>query len=344
MLVIMKRAASKKDIKAVAEKIKQLGFTPHLIEGVVQTVIGAVGDAKNKEQLTSLVRFDNVESVVPIQKPYKLASRTAHHKDTIIDVSGIKVGGDNFTIIAGPCSVESEEQIIKTADTVLESGASMLRGGAYKPRTSPYSFQGLKELGLQYLAEARKKTKLPVVTELISVTDIELMEQYVDIVQIGARNMQNFCLLQAVGKINKPVLLKRGMSATLEELLMSAEYIMSEGNYNVIICERGIRTFEPSYRNTLDLNAVPALKSRTHLPIFVDPSHGTGKKDLIVAMSKAAIAAGADGLIIEVHPNPEEAFSDGPQSLTPAEFANLMKEITPFIKLMGKKLVITKDL
>ncbi|MFC1770823.1 3-deoxy-7-phosphoheptulonate synthase [Candidatus Margulisiibacteriota bacterium] len=337
MIIVLKDNSPKKDIQFIVNKIKALGFTPHIIQGVEKTIIGAVGN-KNREKLKALSNLPMVQHIMPVMDPYKLASLSTKKEQTVIDVNNIKIGGDNFVIMAGPCAVESYEQTMSTAQFIKKHGAHILRGGAYKPRTSPYSFQGLEEEGLKILKEASNETGLPVVTELVAAHTTHTVAAYTDIIQIGARNMQNFALLREVGKTQKPVLLKRGMAATLDDLLMSAEYILSEGNYNVILCERGIRTFETAYRNTLDLNAVPALKSRTHLPIIVDPSHGTGRRDLVIPMSKAAIAAGADGLMIEVHPDPENASSDGPQSLNFKEFAMLMKEVKPFIKTANKKL------
>ena len=342
MIIVMRANADAREIQKVSEKIAELGFKPHVIKGIERTVIGAIGDNRFKERLKTLVSIKGVDNVYPITKPYKLAARSTKHEDTIVDVDGVKVGGDNFVVMAGPCSVENKDQMQETAKAIKASGASMIRGGAYKPRTSPYSFQGLEEEGLKLLKEAKKNSGLPIVTELLSVNAAKLIETYTDLIQIGARNMQNFSLLRDAGKLNRPILLKRGLSATLEEWLMSAEYILAEGNYNVILCERGIRTFETAYRNTLDLNAVPKMKQKTHLPIIVDPSHGTGDIALIPAMAKAAIAAGADGLMIEVHPEPEKAFSDGPQSLTLPQFDQLMKELKPYIKLAGKKLVTIK--
>lgn len=339
MIVVMKIKASEADVKAVSERIEELGFTPHVINGVKQTVVGAIGDG-DKQPIKSLINSPGVANVYEISKPYKLAARSTKEEDTVINVNGVTFGPDTFVVVAGPCSVESEEQIISTAKAIKKSGASLLRGGAYKPRTSPYSFQGLEEDGLKLLQKAKEETGLGVVTELLSVANVDVVAQYADLIQIGARNMQNFSLLKRLGDVKRPILLKRGLSATIEELLMSAEYIMSVGNYEVILCERGIRTFEKEYRNVLDLNAVPALKLKTHLPVVVDPSHGTGRIDLIPTMSKAAIAAGADGILIEVHPDPAKAFSDGPQSLTFEQFDDLMKEIKPFVEAVGKKLVI----
>ncbi|MFC1752151.1 3-deoxy-7-phosphoheptulonate synthase [Thermoproteota archaeon] len=337
MIIILKNNSTLKDVQQVSNKIRELGYTPHVIRGIEKTVIGAVGD-KDKERLKSLITMPMVESILPVLQPYKLASRSTKNEDTVINVGNVKIGGGHFAVIAGPCSVETSKQTMDAAKAVKKYGGCLLRGGAYKPRSSPYSFQGLKEDGLKILQKAGKSEGLGIVTEILDQHNAELIAKYADIIQVGARNMQNFALLSGVGKINRPVLLKRGMSATLEDLLLSAEYILSEGNYNVILCERGIRTFETAYRNTLDLNAVPALKKMTHLPVIVDPSHGTGRKDLIIPMAKAAIAAGADGLMIELHPKPEEAFSDGPQSLTPKEFGDFMTEIMPYIKLAGKTL------
>ncbi|MBI2576316.1 3-deoxy-7-phosphoheptulonate synthase [Candidatus Woesearchaeota archaeon] len=337
MIVVLKPEAAEKDIEFVSEKIRKMGLKPHVSKGEERTIIGAIGDeALIKEDQLRALRI--VEKVMPILKPYKLVSREFKPRDTLLNIGGVEIGGKKLVIIAGPCSVESREQIILTAKEVKKAGASMLRGGAFKPRTSPYTFQGLGEEGLKLLQEAKKETGLPIVTEVMDTGDVSLIAKYADVLQIGARNMQNFQLLKAVGKVKKPVLLKRGMSATLKELLMSAEYIMSEGNHEVILCERGIRTFVEYSRNTLDLNIVPEIKKHTHLPILVDPSHGTGKYDLVSPMSKAAVACGADGLIIEVHNNPEEAISDGDQSLTPKNFAQLMKELKPVAEAVGRKL------
>jgi 3-deoxy-7-phosphoheptulonate synthase len=337
-MIIVMASREPKDIEHVADRVRELGYTPHIIQGVERTVIAAVGDERDKYRLTSLESLPNVESVFPILKPYKLAGREAHAHDTIIDCGGVKIGGGHFCVVGGPCSVESREQIIETAQIVKDAGAHMLRGGAYKPRTSPYSFQGMEEEGLKLLAEARDITGLPVVTEVMTPEQVPLVAEYADMLQIGARNMQNFGLLKAVGKTKRPVFLKRGMMSTIQEFLMSAEYIMSEGNANVALCERGIRTFETETRNTLDIQAVPVLKHHTHLPVMVDPSHSSGKWDLVTPMARVAVAAGADGIMVEVHPNPAMAFSDGPQSLKPAKFVAMMAEIKPFIDLMGKQL------
>jgi 3-deoxy-7-phosphoheptulonate synthase len=334
----MKPGATKAEFNHVIEKIKEYGFQAHPIVGTERTVIGCVGDERSKTQLQSLEVAPGVESVMPILKPFKLASREMRKEKTVVKVGKYSIGGLQFVVMAGPCSVETREQILKSAEVVKKAGAQVLRGGAFKPRTSPYSFQGLEEEGLKLLAEAREKTGMPFVTEVITPTDVTLVAEYADMLQIGARNMQNFALLKEVGKIKKPILLKRGMSNTLKELLMSAEYIMSQGNYNVVLCERGIRTFEDYTRNTCDLSAVPALKELSHLPVIVDPSHGTGVRSLIAPLSKAAVAVGADGLIIEVHPNPEEAYSDGAQSLMPKQFEKLMEEVKKYLLLEGKHL------
>jgi 3-deoxy-7-phosphoheptulonate synthase len=338
MIIVMKPGATKAQFNHVVEKIKEYGFQAHPIVGTERTVIGCIGDERGKPQLQSLEVAPGVESVMPILKPFKLASKEMRKDKTLVKVGKNVIGSSQFVVMAGPCSVETREQILKSAEIVKAAGAQMLRGGAFKPRTSPYSFQGLEEEGLRLLAEAREKTGLPFITEVITPTDVALVAEYADMLQIGARNMQNFALLKEVGKIHKPVLLKRGMSNTLKELLMSAEYIMSQGNYNVVLCERGIRTFEDYTRNTCDLSAVPALKEMSHLPVIVDPSHGTGVRSLITPLSKAAVAVGADGLIIEVHPKPEEAYSDGAQSLMPKQFEKLMEEVRKYLPLEERHL------
>jgi 3-deoxy-7-phosphoheptulonate synthase len=338
MIIVMKPGATKAQFNHVVDKIKEYGFQPHPIVGTERTVIGCIGDERGKTQLQSLEVAPGVESVMPILKPFKLASREMRKEKTLVKVGKNVIGSSQFVVMAGPCSVETREQILKSAEIVKAAGAQMLRGGAFKPRTSPYSFQGLEEKGLRLLAEARERTGLPFITEVITPTDVALVTEYADMLQIGARNMQNFALLKEVGKIHKPVLLKRGMSNTLKELLMSAEYIMSQGNYNVVLCERGIRTFEDYTRNTCDLSAVPALKEMSHLPVIVDPSHGTGVRSLITPLSKAAVAVGADGLIIEAHPKPEEAYSDGAQSLMPKQFEKLMDEVRKYLPLEEKHL------
>lgn len=331
MIIVMKAAAAKKDRDEVLKRIRELGYKPHVIHGTTRDVIGAVGDERGKLVLQSLESMHGVESVVPILQPYKLASKEVKREPSVIPVTDeVAVGGRRLVVMAGPCSVEGEEQIVETAIAVRDAGALMLRGGAYKPRTSPYSFQGLEEEGLKLLAKAREASGLPFVTEVINPETVELVAEYADMLQIGARNSQNFALLKKVGQIRKPVLLKRGMSMTIQEFLMSAEYIMSEGNQSVILCERGIRTFETATRNTLDLSAIPVLKERTHLPVIADPSHGTGNYHYVASMACAAVAAGADGLMIEVHSDPEHASSDGPQSLKPAKFAALMEKLKLF--------------
>jgi len=332
MIIVMKAGAAQQHIDRVFEKVQELGFRVHPIYGELRTVIACVGDERGKYRLQALETLDGVENVVPILKPFKLASREWNESRTTITIPApnqsnlppVIIGNGSIVVMAGPCSVESSEQILLSAELVKKAGAKILRGGAFKPRTSPYAFQGLEEEGLKLLAEAREKTGLLVITEVITPTDVPLVADYADILQVGARNMQNFALLKDIGKIKKPVLLKRGQSSTLKELLMSAEYIMSQGNEQVILCERGIRTFEDYTRNTCDLSAVPALKELSHLPVIVDPSHGTGVRSLVTPLAKAAIAVGADGLIIEMHPHPEAAFSDGAQSLTPEQFGILM--------------------
>lgn len=337
MIIVMKAKAKKEELEEVVKKIEKLGYKPHIIQGVERSVIGAVGDERGKAKLQSLEVLSGVDKVVPILKPYKLASRDIKPEGTVVSIDGrVEIGGNKIVVIAGPCSVESEDQIIESAHIVKEAGADILRGGAFKPRTSPYSFQGLEKKGLILLAKAREKVGLPVVTEIINPKDVDLVAEYSDIIQVGARNVQNFALLKKLGKHNKPILLKRGMSTTVEEFLMSAEYILSEGNKDVILCERGIRTFETATRNTLDLSCIPVLKERTHLPIIVDPSHATGFWSYVAPMSYAAIAAGADGLMIEVHPNPEDAESDGIQSLKPHKFAALMENLKAYIAAAGR--------
>ena len=328
MIIVMKAGAVKRDKEEVLKRIRELGYKPHVIHGTTRDVIGAVGDERGKLVLQTIESMHGVESVVPILQPYKLASKEVKREASVIRISDtVSIGGPEIIVMAGPCSVESEEQIIATARDVKAAGAQVLRGGAFKPRTSPYSFQGMEEEGLKLLAKAREETDLPVVTEVINPETVELVAEYSDILQIGARNAQNFALLKKVGQIRKPVLLKRGMSMTIQEFLMSAEYILAEGNQSVILCERGIRTFETATRNTLDLSAIPVLKGKTHLPVIADPSHGTGNYHYVAPMALAAVAAGADGLMIEVHPDPERASSDGPQSLKPTKFAALMTKI-----------------
>lgn len=325
MITVLKAETTKKQRDKLIEWFKSQGFKVHISEGEFQTVLGLVGDtSKIDEELVESLEM--VESVKRISEPFKSANRKFHPEDSVIDISGVKIGGGNFAIIAGPCSVESETQILEVARSIKASGASLLRGGAFKPRTSPYDFQGMKAEGIELLLEAKKDTGMPIVTEIMNEKHLPLFEE-VDVIQVGARNMQNFELLKALGKTNKPILLKRGLANTLKELLMSAEYIMSEGNENVILCERGIRTFETYTRNTLDLSAVPMLRKLTHLPIVVDPSHATGIASLVEPMALAAAAAGADGLMIEVHNNPAEALCDGPQSLTLEQFASVAAKV-----------------
>jgi 3-deoxy-7-phosphoheptulonate synthase len=338
MIIVMKAHAEKAQIDSAIKKVEELGYTPHPIFGVERTVIAAVGDERGKAVLQSMESLPGVDKVVPILQPYKLASSTVKAEKSVIMVGDVPIGGDELIVVAGPCAVEGEKEIIEVAHEVKKSGARLLRGGAFKPRTSPYSFQGYGEEGLKMLKAARDETGLPVVTEIMTVNDIDLFEKYVDCMQIGARNVQNFSLLKVVGQSKIPVFLKRGMATTIQEFLMSAEYILSEGNDNVILCERGIRTFETATRNTLDLNAVPVIHERSHLPVAVDPSHGTGYWQYVEPMAKAGIAAGADCLMIEVHPDPPKAFSDGGQSLKYDTFANLMKNIKPFVEAAGRKL------
>jgi len=337
MMIIMQANATPQQVEHVIEHIKAAGLAVHLSQGLEATIIGAIGETHNlpMEQFEGL---DGVDIVQRITQPYKLASRQFHPEDSLIPVDGFHVGGDEIAINAGPCSVESRSQIIETAIAVKEAGASALRGGVFKPRTSPYSFQGLGEEGLEYLAEARAQTGLPIVAEIMSQVQVDLMVKYVDVLQVGARNMQNFNLLRVIGETRTAVLLKRGMSATVEELLMSAEYILAGGNARVMLCERGIRTFETSTRNTTDINAIPVLKKLTHLPVILDPSHATGHVDYVAAIARAAIAAGADGLIIEVHPDPAHAVSDGKQSLRPEAFAAMVKQVGQIAQIMGRKL------
>ena len=335
MIIIMQTNATENQINHVIKKIEESGLKAHLSRGAEKTIIGAVGNERVLH-IDQLKAIDGVENVLPILKPYKLASREFKKENSIIKVNGVEIGGNKIVVMAGPCAVENEEQILTAAKAVKAAGASVLRASAFKPRTSPYDFQGLGEEGLKLLKKAKQLTGLVTETEVMDIRNVDLVAEYVDILRVGARNMQNFDLLKEVGRRNKPVILKRGMSATIKEFLLAAEYIMSEGNHNVILCERGIRTFETATRNTLDLNAVALLKEETHLPVIVDPSHGTGKWSLVIPLSMAAIAAGADGLIVEVHPNPEMALSDGDQSLKTAKFAELMKEIRLVAKAVGR--------
>ena len=327
MIIILRPDATKEEINHVVEKIKKMGLKPWISKGTERSIIGVIG-AEDAIRLEPLEVFPGVEKVMPILKPYKLVSRDFKKENSVIDLGeGVKIGGEEIVVMAGPCSVEKEELLVEIAKKVKAAGAKILRGGAFKPRTSPYSFQGLGEEGLKFLKTAKEETGLLIITELMDVRNLELVEKYADIIQIGARNMQNFDLLKLVGKSKKPVLLKRGMSNTIKEFLMSAEYILAEGNFNVMLCERGIRTFEDATRFTLDISAIPIIKNLSHLPCVVDPSHATGKWGLVSPCTKAAVAAGADGLLIEVHPNPEDALSDGAQSLYPEKFAELMGEL-----------------
>jgi 3-deoxy-7-phosphoheptulonate synthase len=341
MMIVMKEAATEEQVEAVVEKIESAGALAHRIVGARLTVIGAIGDVEqdvNVEGL-GLEGQPGVDRVMPILKPYKLASsQMTHGERSVLDIDGRKVGGDNFALIAGPCTVESREQTLQTARVVRDAGATLLRGGAYKPRTSPYAFQGLGQEGLRLLAEAKSETGLPIVTELMDMRDIDAVLEVADVVQIGARNMQNYPLLAEIGRSGRPALLKRGLSSTLDELLMAAEYILKEGNPNVMLCERGIRTFETAYRFTLDLMAVPVLKELSHLPVIVDPSHAAGRRDLVLPLSLAAAAVGADGIIVEVHPNPDEAICDGPQALRSQDFAQYARAVESAALLAGKAL------
>ena len=336
MIIVMKARATEQDVEDVKRRVLDFGYTPKVLSGQLRTVIAALGDARDKARLQALESLHHVESVMPILKPYKLCSKEVRPEPTIIDVKGVKIGGKEIVVMAGPCSVEGEEQLMETAKAVKASGAKLLRGGAYKPRTSPYSFQGMEEEGLKLLRRVSEATGLPIITEVMNPREAKLVHDYADILQIGARNVQNFSLLKEVGKLRKPILLKRGLATTIEEWLMSAEYIFSEGNHEVILCERGIRTFERATRNTMDISAAPVLKELTHLPVVMDPSHGVGYWQYVDAMSKASVAAGADGLLIEVHWKPEEAFSDGPQSLKPHKFDKLMKELKPVAEAVGR--------
>lgn len=335
MIIVLKPDATESQVDHILDRLLELGLKSHISKGQERTIIGVIGDDRILQN-QPLTAFPGVESVTPILAPWKLVSREFKKDSTVIDINGIKVGGQQLTIMAGPCAVEKLDLTVGIAHDVKAAGASILRGGAYKPRTSPYSFQGVGREGLDYLVEAKKQTGLPVVSEILDTRDIELFLEKADIIQIGARNMQNFELLKEVGAYDKPVLLKRGLSATVKEFLLSAEYIMSRGNRNVILCERGIRTFETQYRNTLDLSAVPSLKELSHLPVIVDPSHATGKWNLVAPMSRAAIACGADGLLIEVHSNPECALCDGEESIKPAKFKELMHEIKKIGEAVGR--------
>ncbi len=336
MIIILNNQASDKQLDQVLKRIEEAGLRPHISRGEFRTIIGAIGD-ETQMQPEWFVGLPGVESVTPIMKPYKLASREFHDSDTVICVRGQKIGGPSLAVIAGPCAVESREQLFESARVVRDCGAGFLRAGAYKPRSSPYAFQGLGLQGLQYLSEARDEFGLPIVTEVLDPRDVEAVAAVADIIQIGARNCQNFRLLQEVGQTKKPILLKRG-TVTVKELLMAAEYIMSEGNHQVLLCERGVRSFDDSVRNMLDISAVPNIQRESHLPILVDPSHATGRRDLVPPLALAAVAAGANGVLIEVHPEPEKAVSDGPQSLYPAQFKSLMEQLVPLAELVGRQL------
>src|SRR5215831_13241979 len=337
MLILMRHDASKDDIAKVCDRIRELGFVPNQIPGQQRVAIGITGNESAIDP-GLFAECPGIAEAVPVSRPFKLASREVKPDDTVIRVGEAQFGGGAFGVVAGPCAVESHDQLMASARAVKKYGARMLRGGAFKPRTSPYSFQGLKEEGLKLLAEARKETGLPVVTEVMDTQTVELVARYADMLQIGARNMQNFALLEAVGQTHKPVMLKRGLSATLQEFLMAAEYLIKNGNYNVLLCERGIRTFETMTRNTLDLGSIPMLKRLTHLPVIVDPSHGTGDRLSVAPLARAALAMGADGLMVEVHPDPAKARSDGPQSLTPEMFGKLMGELGAIAPVVGLRL------
>jgi 3-deoxy-7-phosphoheptulonate synthase len=337
MVIVMKEPIRQEDIDAIVEKLHSVGAEAHISRGQYKTLIGVIGDRETVMQIP-FEAYTAVEAVVPIMKPYKMVSREFKPEPWVIRVGGTEIGPRTFTVIAGPCSVESEEQILEAARMAKLAGATLFRGGAYKPRSSPYAFQGLGEEGLKMLAKAREETGLPVVTEVLDTRDVETVAQYADILQVGTRNMQNFLLLRELGLIRKPVLLKRGMSSTIEEWLMAAEYIAKEGNHDIILCERGIRTFETATRNTLDISAVPVLKALTHLPVMVDPSHATGRRDLVEPLSRAALAVGADGVMVEIHPDPAQALCDGPQSLNLKEFSEMMNVLKGVCKAFNREM------
>ena len=341
MIVVMKVGASQDEISGVTKRIEGAGLKAHISQGTEHTVIGALGQVF-PELRDSLELLPGVDQVIPVSKPYKLASREFHPQDTVFEVNGVAFGGNEIVVMAGPCAIESEEQLLATAQAVKAVGATVLRGGAFKPRTSPYQFRGLGESGLRILAKVGEETQMPIITEVMSPNDVDLVAKYVDILQIGARNMQNFILLDEVGRIKKPVLLKRGLSSSIQEWLLAAEYILAQGNEQVILCERGIRTFETYTRNTMDLSAIPIIEKVSHLPIFADPSHATGKWYLVPPLALAAVAAGADGLIIEVHPNPDLALADGPQSLTFDNFRLLMSQLLPIAKATNRKIAVPR--
>jgi 3-deoxy-7-phosphoheptulonate synthase len=338
MIIVMKHGAGQNEIEAVVKRVEELGYKVHLSRGEAHTIVGIIGADEHKLQQETFEVMDGVEKTMRVMQPFKLASRDFAPSDTVVHANGVAIGGKKIAIMAGPCSVEGREMIIETAHQVKEAGATILRGGAFKPRSSPYSFQGLGEEGLRYLAEAREQTGLAIITEVMSVDEVALVGEYTDIFQVGARNNQNYSLLKALGKTNKPVFLKRGISGTINELLMGAEYIMSGGNMQVIICERGIRTYETATRNTFDVNALPLLKQLTHLPVAADPAHGTGMARLVPAIAKAAVAAGADTLMLEVHPDPAHAWSDGAQSLNLAQFKQLVDELRPIAAAVGREI------
>lgn len=338
MIIVMKQGAPNDNIEKVVKRVEELGYKVHLSRGESRTIIGVVGASEHLIQEGQFEAYEGVEKTMRVMQPYKLASRDFTGTDTVIDVTGVKIGGKKMVIMAGPCSVESRSMILETAQMVKEAGAHILRGGAFKPRSSPYSFQGMGEEGLKYLAEAREATGLPIITEVMSVEEIPAVREYTDIFQIGARNTQNYPLLKAIGKERKPVFLKRGISGTIQELLMSAEYILAGGNMQVMLCERGIRTYETATRNTFDINAIPLLKQLTHLPVVGDPAHGTGMWNLVAPIAKAAVAAGADSIMVEVHPDPARAMSDGQQSLTPKKFAQLVQDLKLIASAVGKEI------
>jgi 3-deoxy-7-phosphoheptulonate synthase len=338
MIIVLKTGSSDIEVQQVVEAVQQFGYEPRLIRGVERTVLACVGDERNHHTLESLIVLPQVETVTPVQKKYKLVSREYQKHDSVFDLAGLKIGGDTFHVVAGPCSVETRQQTIETAKIVKAAGATLFRGGAFKPRTSPYDFQGLGREGLELLKEARAQTGLPIVTEVMSPQDVEMVAEVSDILQIGTRNAQNVPLLAAAAASGKIILLKRGMAGLVDEWLLAAEHIFVHGNHRVILCERGIRTFEHATRNTLDLGAVAVAKKETHLPVFVDPSHAAGRHDMVIPLARAAVAAGADGLLVEVHPNPAVALSDGGQQLKPQQFTDLMNAIRPLVKVMGKKL------
>jgi len=336
MIIVMKTGSSQDTISGVLKRIEDSGLKTHVSQGIDHTVIGVLGQSL-PELRDALELLPGVEQVIPVGKPYKLASREFHPENTIVQVNDVSIGSEEIVVMAGPCAVESDDQLLATAQAVKASGAIILRGGAFKPRTSPYQFRGLGELGLKILAEVGKETQMPIITEVMALNDVELVAKYADILQVGARNMQNFLLLDEVGKIKKPIVLKRGLASSIQEWLLAAEYILAQGNERVILCERGIRTFETSTRNTMDISAIPVIKRASHLPIIADPSHATGKWYLVPPLSLAAIAAGADGLMVEVHPNPDTALVDGPQSLTFDNFSQLMSRVMPIAAAMNRK-------